>query len=155
MDRWDADRAAMLRIPPVTPPTGGASTPAGRDHYIRVDTSDYSVHPRALGRTVMVRADNEEVTVIAGNDVVARHTCCWARYQSLTDPDHAAAAHVLRGMVIHQPAARAATACAAALAPTASASRSSNVNDLDAAQQSGRPRRRPSCAALRLCGPGR
>ncbi len=65
----------------------------------------------------MVRTDNEEITAIAGNDVVARHARCWARHQSITDPDHAAAAHILRGEVIHQKAARAATARAAALTP--------------------------------------
>lgn len=72
VDRWEADRAAMLSIPPVAPPHWWRfHTRIGRDHYIRVDTNDYSVHPRAIGRTVMVRADNEEVTVIAGNDIVA------------------------------------------------------------------------------------
>lgn len=118
VDRWEADRAAMLTIPPVAPPTWWRfHTRIGRDHYIRVDTCDYSVHPRAIGRTVMVRADNEEVTVLAGEDTVARHTRCWARHQTLTDPDHAAAARVLRGEAIHQQAARAATTRAAALAP--------------------------------------
>jgi hypothetical protein len=119
MDRWEADRAAMLTIPPVTPPHWWRfHTRIGRDHYIRAGTCDYSVHPRAIGKTVMVRADNEEVTVTAaGGEVVARHTRCWARHQSLTDPDHAAAARVLRGEAIHQQAARAATARAAAPAP--------------------------------------
>jgi transposase len=118
-DRWQADRAAMLTIPPVDPPAWWRfHTRIGRDHYIRVDTCDYSVHPRAIGRTVTVRSDNEEVTVIAANgEVVARHTRCWARHQTLTDPDHAAAARALRGQAIHQQAARAATAHAAALAP--------------------------------------
>jgi transposase len=117
-DRWETDRAAMLHIPPVTPPHWWRfHTRIGRDHYIRVDTCDYSVHPRAIGRTVMVRADTEEVTVIAGNDLVARHPRCWARHQSLTDPEHAAAARALRGEAIHQQAAHAATARAAALAP--------------------------------------
>ncbi|MCC9307350.1 IS21 family transposase [Kitasatospora sp. RB6PN24] len=118
VDRWEADRAAMLTIPPVSPPHWWRfHTRIGRDHYIRVDTNDYSVHPRAIGKTVMVRADNEEVTVIAGNDTVARHTRCWARHQSLTDPEHAAAARVLRGEVIHQQTARAAAARAQTLAP--------------------------------------
>jgi transposase len=118
VDRWESDRAAMLAIPPVTPPHWWRShTRIGRDHYIRVDTNDYSVHPRAIGRTVMVRTDNEEVTVIAGNDLVARHPRCWARHQSLTHPEHAAAARVLRGEAIHQQAARAASTRAAALAP--------------------------------------
>ncbi|MCY0947265.1 IS21 family transposase [Streptomyces antarcticus] len=118
VDRWEADRAAMLAVPPVTPPHWWRfSTRLGRDHYIRVDTNDYSVHPRAIGRTVMVRSDTEEVTVTCGDDIVARHARCWARHQSLTDPEHAAAAAVLRGEVIHQQAARAATARAAMLAP--------------------------------------
>ncbi|MDH6146053.1 transposase [Kitasatospora sp. GP30] len=118
VDRWEADRAAMLTIPPVSPPHWWRfHTRIGRDHYIRVDTNDYSVHPRAIGKTVMVRADNEEVTVIAGNDIVARHARCWAKHQSLTDPEHAAAARVLRGEVIHQQAARVHAARAALLAP--------------------------------------
>jgi hypothetical protein len=55
--------------------------------------------------------------VTCGEDVVARHARCWARHQSVTDPQHAAAARVLRGEVIHQQAARAAAARAAILAP--------------------------------------
>ncbi|MER7585020.1 hypothetical protein [Kitasatospora sp. NPDC097691] len=108
----------MLTIPPVDPPDWWPlRVRIGRDHYIRVDTNDYSVHPRAIGRTVMVRADNEEITVLCGEGTVARHPRCWARHQSLTDPDHAAAADLMRGEVIHQQAARAATARAAVLAP--------------------------------------
>jgi transposase len=118
VDRWESDRAAMLAIPPVGPPRWWPlRTRLGRDHYIRVDTNDYSVHPRAIGHIVTVHADTEEITVTCGDDLVARHTRCWARHQSLTDPEHAAAARDLRGEVIHQQAARAATAKAAALAP--------------------------------------
>jgi transposase len=118
VDRWEADRAEMLPLPPVAPPHWWPSrTRLGRDHYVRVDTNDYSVHPRAIGRTVTVRADTEEITVTCGDDVVARHARCWARHQSITDPEHAAAARALRGELIHQQAARAATARAAALAP--------------------------------------
>ncbi|MFE1443641.1 hypothetical protein [Streptomyces sp. NPDC058739] len=33
----------------------------GRDHYIRLDTCDYSVHPAAIGRIVRIEADTETV----------------------------------------------------------------------------------------------
>jgi transposase len=96
-DRWDADRARMMSIPPVDPPHWWRfHTRIGRDHYVRVDTNDYSVHPRVIGRTVMVRADTEQVSVIAGNTLVACHARCWAAHQTLTDPEHARAAAVMR-----------------------------------------------------------
>jgi transposase len=99
VDRWEADRAGMLTLPPVDPPAWWRfSTRIGRDHYVRIDTCDYSVHPRAIGRTVTVRADTEEIIVTTtGGDVVARHARCWARHQTITDADHSAAAAVLRG----------------------------------------------------------
>lgn len=116
----------MLPVPPVAPPHWWRfQTRIGRDHYIRVDTCDYSVHPRAIGHRVLVRADNEDITVTltdtpstgAGTETVARHPRCWARHQTLTDPEHAEAARLLRGEVWHQQAAGAATAHTAALAP--------------------------------------
>ncbi|MGW9033083.1 IS21 family transposase [Streptomyces sp. NPDC055722] len=117
-DRWEADRAAMLTIPPVAPPHWWPlRTRLGRDHYIRVDTCDYSVHPRAIGHVVQVCSDTEEITVTCGDDVVARHARCWARHQSITDPEHAAAARRLREEVWQQQAHGAAAARAALLAP--------------------------------------
>jgi transposase len=47
VDRIAADRAAMLPLPPVAPVTGWAnSLRLPRDHYVRLDGNDYSVHPR-------------------------------------------------------------------------------------------------------------
>jgi len=87
----------MVAIPPVDPPHWWRfHTRIGRDHYVRVDTNDYSVHPQVIGRTVMVRVDTEQVSVIAGNTLVASHARCWAAHQTISDPDHAAAAAVLR-----------------------------------------------------------
>ncbi|MEU1593102.1 IS21 family transposase [Streptomyces sp. NPDC005708] len=118
VDRWEADRAAMLTIPPVDPPNWWPlRTRLGRDHYIRLDTCDYSVHPRAIGHVVQVRSDTEEITVTCGDDVVARHARCWARHQSITDPEHAAAARRLREEVWQQQDVRAHAARAALLAP--------------------------------------
>jgi transposase len=96
-DRWEADRAAMLALPPVAPVTGWrAVTRLPRDHYVRLDANDYSVHPSAVGRWVQVTAGLEEVAVTCAGAQVARHRRCWAAHQTITDPAHAAAAAQLR-----------------------------------------------------------
>jgi transposase len=52
-DRIEADRAAMLPLPPVAPVTGWRSSlRLPRDHYVRLDANDYSVHPAVIGRRV-------------------------------------------------------------------------------------------------------
>jgi transposase len=97
VDRWKADRAAMLELPPVAPVVGWrCSTRLPRDHYIRLDTNDYSVHPSVIGRRVEVAADLEQVSVTCQGQLVARHARCWADHQSITDPARAAAAAQLR-----------------------------------------------------------
>lgn len=97
IERWEADKASMLELPPVAPVTGWRlTTRLPRDHYVRVDSNDYSVHPAAVGRRVEIVADLEQVVVTLRGDEVARHERCWADHQSITDPLHAAAASELR-----------------------------------------------------------
>jgi transposase len=96
-DRWETDRAAMLNLPPVAPVTGWRmSARLPRDHYVRVDSNDYSVDPSVIGRTVEIAAGLDEVTVTCQGRLAARHLRCWAAHQSITDPAHAAAAAQLR-----------------------------------------------------------
>jgi transposase len=96
-DRVVADRAAMLVLPPVAPVTGWrASTRLARDHYIRLDGNDYSVHPAVIGRRVQVVADLARVRVLCDGRVVADHERLWAKHQTVSDPAHVAAAKVLR-----------------------------------------------------------
>ena len=96
-DRITADRAAMLALPPVAPVTGWRnSLILPRDHYVRLDANDYSVHPQVIGQRVEVVADLSRVLVHAGGTVVADHARCWARAQVLTDPAHLGAAKLLR-----------------------------------------------------------
>src|SRR5690606_22503564 len=73
-DRIGADRHAMLALPPVAPATGWrASTRLARDHYIRLDSNDYSVHPAVIGRRVEVIADLDRVRVFCDGRPVADH----------------------------------------------------------------------------------
>jgi transposase len=97
VDRLDADRAAMVTLPPVAPAVGWrASTQLPRDHYVRLDANDYSVHPSVVGRRVEIRADMTHVQVACDGRPVARHDRCWAKHQTLTDPVHRVAADQLR-----------------------------------------------------------
>jgi hypothetical protein len=67
-----------------------------RDHYVRLDADDYSVHPAAGGRRVELRADLERVQAFCDGRLVADHARCWARHQTISDPGHLQAAARLR-----------------------------------------------------------
>jgi len=97
-DRIDADRAAMAPLPPITESALGWHNRIRlpRDHYVRIDTCDYSVDPAVIGRMVDVRADLGQVTVTCEGRVVACHDRSWAAHQTVTDPGHRAAADVMR-----------------------------------------------------------
>ena len=96
-DRIGADRQAMLPLPPVSPVTGWRSSlRLARDHYVRLDSNDYSVHPAVIGRRIEVVADLDRVQVFSDGKTVADHERIWAWHQTLTDPDHLQAAKVLR-----------------------------------------------------------
>ncbi len=96
-DRITVDRHAMLTLPPVAPTTGWrASTRLGRDHYIRLDANDYSVHPGVIGRRIEIIADLARVRAVCDGTLVADHERIWAWHQTISDPKHAAAAKVLR-----------------------------------------------------------
>ena len=97
VDLLDADRAAMLPLPPVAPAVGWVNrVRLGRDYYVRVDSSDYSVDPAVIGRFVDVTADLAKVEVRHEGRLVAVHDRVWARGQTIADLAHVAAAKVLR-----------------------------------------------------------
>jgi len=97
IDRIGADRQAMLALPPVAPATGWRSaTRLARDHYVRLDSNDYSVHPGVIGRRIEVVADLDRVRVFCEGKVVADHERVWAWHQTITDPEHREAASMLR-----------------------------------------------------------
>ena len=96
-ERITADRHAMLALPPVPPATGWRSaTRLARDHYVRLDGNDYSVHPAVIGRRIEVIADLNRVRAVCDGRVVADHERIWAWHQTISDPAHVAAARMLR-----------------------------------------------------------
>ncbi len=88
VDYFDQDRAAMLDLPPLAPTVGLAHRiRLGRDYYVRLDSNDYSVDPRFIGRFVDAAASLSEVTVRIDGQIIARHERCWATRQTITDAD--------------------------------------------------------------------
>jgi hypothetical protein len=97
LDRLDADRAAMLALPPIPLHLGWRNTTRlGRDYYVRLDTNDYSVDPAVIGRMVDVAADLDRVRVRVEGRLVAEHSRVWARGTTVTDPAHVQSAAALR-----------------------------------------------------------
>ena len=97
LQRLDADRSAMLPLPPVVLHLGWRNrVRLSRDYYVRLDTGDYSVDPSVIGRLVDVSADLERVRVRVDGRVVADHRRSWARGRTITDPVHVQTAAVLR-----------------------------------------------------------
>jgi transposase len=96
-DRITADTQAMLTLPPVAPATGWrASLRLPRDHYIRLDSNDYSVHPAVIGRRIEVIADLDRVRALCEGKLVADHERIWAAHQTISEPAHIVAATALR-----------------------------------------------------------
>lgn len=54
------------------------------------------MHPSAVGRGIEITADLERVRVFSGGAVVADHERIWAKHQTISDPEHVAAAAVAR-----------------------------------------------------------
>jgi len=97
VDRFEEDRAAMMALPPVLPDTAlRLSTRLARDHWVRVGTCDYSVHPKVIGRRIEVRITPDEVVVSCAGEVVGRHRRSWAKHRTITDPEHDRARDLMR-----------------------------------------------------------
>lgn len=97
IDLIDHDRERMLPLPPIPLQLGWRERiRLGRDYYVRLGASDYSVDPAAIGRLVDVSADLDRVRVRLEGRLVADHARVWARGLTVTDPAHLEAAKRLR-----------------------------------------------------------
>lgn len=97
VDLFETDYLAMLTLPPIAPNVGlQQRIRLSRDYYVRVDTVDYSVDPRSIGRFVEVTASADTVTVSCDGHVVAQHGRSWAKHGVITDEGHVATAKLMR-----------------------------------------------------------
>lgn len=98
-----ADRAAMATLPPVAPMTGTTvSSRLGRDYYVTIASSAYSVHPEAIGRMITVTAGLDHIRARCGERLVADHERLWGAHGLVSDPAHVAAASELRQQYLHR-----------------------------------------------------
>lgn len=98
-ERIDEDLAAMMALPPVVPDLDARRDlrlPA--DHWVRHQTNDYSVHPKAVGRRVHLHVDDQRVTVTLGTEIVASHDRVLAHHVTVTDPAHDRAREAARAL---------------------------------------------------------
>lgn len=97
------DRVAMTALPPVAPATGTTvSTRLGRDYYVTIASSAYSVHPEAIGRMITVTATLDRIRAHCGDRLVADHGRLWGANGLTSDPAHVSAASVLRQQYLHR-----------------------------------------------------
>ena len=99
-----ADRTAMAELPPMAPTVGTTTTTRlGRDYYVSTGGNAYSVHPEAIGRMITVTASLGRITARCADRVVADHQRLWGSSGLVSDPNHVAAAALLREQFTHRP----------------------------------------------------
>jgi transposase len=74
-------------------------TRVAADPYVRVDTCDYSLDPRLVGRRVELRVSQREILAVAleTGELAGRHRRSFARHRTITALEHARALRELRG----------------------------------------------------------
>ena len=85
-----AEERSRLLAPPERPAPIDLVAPAVIDKtaFLRFDRNDYSVPPGYAQQTLTLNADDREVRVLDGEDVVARHPRSWGRRQEIEAPEH-------------------------------------------------------------------
>jgi transposase len=99
-ERLVEERGRMRPLPERMPETDRRFvTRVPQQPYLRLDTNDYSLDPRAAGRRVEVRAGQDEITAIelGTGALVARHRRSFAKGLTFTDPAHQVLLDRLRG----------------------------------------------------------
>jgi hypothetical protein len=88
---WPGRRFTSLLKPlPATPfdCDDKHSTQVTKMFRVRFDRNSYSVPPRLVGQTVLIRANDEQVAVYLGPRQVALHPRCWGVSDDIEHPSH-------------------------------------------------------------------
>jgi hypothetical protein len=74
----------------------------GRDYYVAIASSAYSVHPEAIGRMITMTASLDRIRAHCGDRMVADHERLWGANGLASDSAHVSAASVLRQQYLHR-----------------------------------------------------
>jgi transposase len=99
-ERLAEERGRMRALPERMPETDRRfTTRVPQQPYLRFDTNDYSLDPRAAGRRVEVRVSQREIVAVelGTGALVASHRRSFAKHLTFTDPAHQAILDGLRG----------------------------------------------------------
>lgn len=99
-ERLAEEKGRMRPLPERMPETDRRFvTRVPQQPYLRLDTNDYSLDPRAAGRRVEVRASQREVVAVELDTgaTVASHRRSFAKHLTFTDPAHQRLLDALRG----------------------------------------------------------
>lgn len=90
---------SRLRALPARPFDSDTLVPAivSKEARVRFDANSYSVPPAHVGKSVMIRASDAVVRVIADGVEIARHDRCFDRRRAIEDPAHIAAIAAHKG----------------------------------------------------------
>jgi hypothetical protein len=88
-ERLEIDRAALLPLPVNTfEARRVVQVSANSLSLVRFDRNDYSVPTQYAHHDVTAVGGVDEVHIVVGTEVVARHQRCWAKEQTTYDPRH-------------------------------------------------------------------
>jgi hypothetical protein len=81
---------SRLRALPPHPFDTDAIVPAivSKEARVRFDANSYSVPPAHVGKSVMIRASDSTLRVLADGVEIAHHVRCWDRRRAVEDPAH-------------------------------------------------------------------
>ena len=92
VDRLGEELEAMGPLPAGGPPDLDRRLVLGvpADPHVRVDTCDYSLDPRLVGRRVEVRVAQREITAtcLDSAEQAARHRRSFAQHRTISDSEH-------------------------------------------------------------------
>ena len=106
IDRLGEEQRVMASLPARMPDTARRwVTRVSPDPHLRIDTNDYSLDPRLVGRRVEVRVDQRQVlaVVLDTGEIACDHARVFAKHRTITALEHARALRDVR-----QPAAESA-----------------------------------------------